>query len=176
MPAPPAIDVFSVSIEQDGVTVPPKDHVVRIRKDTFGIVVRFPVPDEILVNASFNPASFDAARDGKPFKEIPGFFDLGMAEGTFNEGLFLFVSDHAPNAWYYKNENDHRFDSVTLDAGIITCRRTIARVIFQDSDKAVAVKDLTRTGLYLVFMHTEWTADYSEQIETRRDYLEIVFD
>lgn len=166
---------FSVSIEQDGETVPVGDHRAELEKKEFALIVHFPGPDTVLVSASFDPGSYRDAAAGKPLAKIRGFSDLGMAEGLFNEERTLFISDTAPNAWYYENEKDHRFDGVTATADGIACRRTIAGFSHPETGEIASVEEIERNSLYLVLVSASWKSDLSAQVERHREFVEIVF-
>lgn len=167
-------EYFEVGIEQDGELVTINNHQVTLQKKPFTIILYLRQPDGILVNASFAPESFESARSGKPLKEIVGFTDLGMAEDIFNPQAMLIIAAQSPHFWYYANDANHRFNNVTRKKGFI-CRRIIANIMYQGTKKFVPVKDIPEDTLYLVFMRTEWTQDFSQQIEKQRDYVKVIF-
>lgn len=167
---------FQVGFEQNGVPVPVENHEVVLQKDAFTLVFYFPDREGILVNASVTPESFERARAGRAFKEISGFSDLGMAEEAFNPRALLLLSTQAPHFWYYANAAEHRFNEVQEENGLLVCRRIVANVMYRDTTKQLLpLRQMPEQALYLVFMKTEWTKDYRQQIEKQRDYVKIVF-
>jgi hypothetical protein len=167
---------FEVGIEQNGKSVPIENHQVTLQKIPFSLVFYFPRQEGILVNTSFTPESFEPARNGQPFDDIPGFSDLGMAEEPFNPRVVVMITSRAPHFWYYANQAEHRFNEVSKDNGIFICRRIVANVMYRDTTKEiVALRNIPEDTLYLVFMKTVWTKDYSQQIEQQREYLKITF-
>ncbi len=167
---------FSVGFQQDGVNVPISDHQVILKKKSFTIVVYFKNQDSVLVNASFAADSFEQAKIGKPFAEIEGFKDLGMAEEAFNPKALLMMSAQAPHFWYYDHQANHRFNDVMRTKDIFSCHRIIAQIMYRDTTREmISIKDLTENALYLVFMKTEWTPNFREQIEKQREYIKVIF-
>ena len=171
-----AAKYFDVGIQQDGKAIPINNHQASLQKKPFTLVFYLKQPDGILINAAVTPASFDRAQAGKPFEDIPGFSDLGMAEETFNPKVMLILSEHAPHYWYYENEANHRFNAVKREEGIFVCERIVANVLYREpTPKFVALKDMPDNALYLVFMRTEWTQDFRQQLERQREYVKIMF-
>ena len=167
---------FAIGFQQDGKVIPVENQQVILKKKTFTIILYFTQPEGVLVNASFYPKSFEQARMGIPLKDIAGFSDLGMAEEAFNPKTLLMLSSEAPHYWYYHNATDHRFNDVIQQDGKLLCRRIIAQVMYRDnSRRLVPVRDIRENELYLVFMKTEWTNDFSQQIEKQRDVVKIIF-
>jgi hypothetical protein len=167
---------FEVGIEQDGKLVPIENYQVILQKKPFTIILYLKQPDGILVNASFTPESFESARAGKPMKEIVGFTDLGMAEDIFNPQAMIIITSRSPHFWYYAHDAEHRFNDVAKKEGILICRRIIANVLYKDTTRALEqIKNIPEDTLYLVFMRTEWTKDFSQQIEKQREYVKIIF-
>ena len=167
---------FTVGFQQDGQDIPIKKHEVTLKKKTFSIVVTFKQPDSVLLNASVRPESYEMARTGKPLDIIPGFSDLGMAEEAFNPKSLLMLSADAPHYWFYQDGFTHRFNDVVQQDGLWICRRIVGQVMYRDTTRQmVPVRDISEDELYLVFMRTEWTQDFSQQYETQRDYVKIIF-
>jgi hypothetical protein len=171
-----AADYFTVGLEQDGRAVPIVNHQATLQKRSFTIVVSLAQPDGILVNASFAADSYDSAQAGRPLSDIVGFTDLGMAEEAFNPQAALMASRRAPHYWYYQHDANHRFNDVRRREGRLVCRRIVANIMDRDATRHFTPLDqLAENTLYLVFMNTEWTQDFSRQLEKQRDYLKLVF-
>ncbi len=167
---------FSVGFQQDGQIAPVENHQVILKKKAFTILLYFKQPESVLVNASFYPESFKQAQAGRPFKDIPGFSDLGMAEEPFNPKSLLMLSSTAPHYWYFIDDSNHRFNNISQKDGVLVCHRIIGQVMYRDTTKAVRpIRDITENELYLVFMRTEWAQDFSQQFEKQRDYVKVIF-
>jgi hypothetical protein len=173
---PDPIKTFAVSFQQDGQLLPIEQHEVILKKKAFSILVYLPQPTGILVNASLDPTTFEQTRAGKPLEDLQGFADLGMAEEAFNPKTLLMLSTTAPHYWYYANASDHRFNHIARQNDLWVCHRIIAQVMYRDTTrKLVDVQDMREDAIYLVFMKTEWTQDFSRQLEKQREYVKIRF-
>ena len=82
-PAGPARS-FILGVEQDGRMLPIRDHQVVLKRKPFVIVVVFPVPDAVLVIASFRPDSFEAAR--RTVQRDPGVRGVPRPPGAVQPG------------------------------------------------------------------------------------------
>jgi hypothetical protein len=167
---------FTVGFQQDGQLIPIKNHQVFLKKKTFTLVVSFKQPDSVLINASFEPQSFEQARTGSSLENIQGFSDLGMAEEAFNPKSLLMLSSKAPHYWYYQDETNHRFNDIAQQNGMWICRRIIGQVMYRDTTREMRrISDIPENELYLVFMKTVWAQDFSQQFEKQREYVKIIF-
>ena len=167
---------FAVGIEQGGKLISVTNHQVILQKQSFSIVLFLKQPDGILVNASLTPESFESARTGRPLKEIQGFTDLGMAEDIFNPQAMLILASQSPHYWYYESDANHRFNEVKQEQGVIICKRIVANLLYRDTTREyVSIRAIRENDLYVVFMKTEWTQDFSQQLEQQREYIHIQF-
>lgn len=170
---------FSVAVEQDGKAFPIKDHEVTLKKKPFTLIFTFPRIDDInvMVNVSEKPGSYDAAKSGKPIKEIKGFEEFfGMAEDYFNRSRTLMLSETAYHYWYYDKDSDHRFNEVYPSDGKWICRRIAANLMDRDTNRSYKdMQDFPDDALFFVFVKGKYTEDYSQIIEKQRDYLKITF-
>ncbi|MCP4133953.1 MAG: hypothetical protein GY754_23485 [bacterium] len=167
---------FKVSIEQDGLTKDIENNEVELLKKPFSIVIHFPEPDSVFVNASFEPGSFMAAFEGKKVEEVVGFEGKGMAEELFNKEETLMLSNSSPNFWQYASANEHRFSDVITKEGVYICKRNVSHIINVDNDnEKITVSNLKGNALYLVIMKMEWNEDYTQKIEKKREFIKISF-
>ena len=170
---------FSVGIEQDGKSIPIKDHEVILKKKPFTLLFTFPKIDDIniAVNVSEKAESYEAAKSGNPVKEIKGFDEMfGMAEYRFNKSRTLMLSETASHYWYYIKDNDHRFDEVYPSDGKWICKRMTANLMDRDTGRTYKdIENFPGEALYFVFLKGTITDDYKEIIEKQRDYLKIIF-
>lgn len=172
---PVVTESFAIGFEQSGQFIPVNDHQVTLEKKSFTVVVFFRQPDDILVNASLTPESFDPAKAGAASDEIPGFKNFGMAEESFNPKTLLILSNDSPHYWYYADEHDHRFNDMILKNGQLICRRLITQIMLHGKKQLSIVKELPGNSLYFVFLKTSWTQDFTKQIEQQRDYVKVNF-
>ena len=124
----PAEKPFTIGLEQDGQPIQVVDHTARLGKKPFALVITFRAPDSVLVNASANPQSYEAARAGTPLERIAGFGSAGLIEGARNTEQEVILSDTDYQYWFYSTPSVNRFDKTREEGGSIVCRRTIARI------------------------------------------------
>jgi len=159
--------ILSIKIEQDDREIPVQNHTVSIKKKPFAIVVYFSGQKQaVFVNASLSPETYEIAKAGSG--EIDAFIGggKGMAEIKFNQDRSLFLTDDDFHYWYYKDYDDHRFDSVTFRENCLVCRRTVERVRrrnLQNVYESINVESINAEALYLVFESSHF-----------RDYLKVV--
>jgi hypothetical protein len=165
---------IKVGVSQNDRMVPPKDHTVRLARQEFAFVFDLDGPTEFLVSASFNQATYDAARAGRPLAEIPGLTGSPIEEESFNIYRSMIVDDTAPLRWYYADEIDYRFDGI--DEENLICTRTVSSVRTQDDlERFIPIEELTRPELYLVFIRVDRPAE-GKMTEKAREFLRIVFE
>ena len=173
----PGFEHFRIYIEQDGIPQEIRDNRVNLQKRPFEIIVHFAKPDSIFVNASFSDESFQAALEGRPHPEIPGFQEPGMVEELFNRDETLMIVDTAPHYWHYSDRYDHRFSEVIFADAYLICKKKISYLtIGEKKEKPVEIENIHEDTIYLVFMKLEWTRDFAEKVEYKRTVLEINFE
>ena len=170
---PGFIDLY---LEQDGRIINIIDDTAMINRKQFRFVFSFSQPDSVLLNASFNPGSYELAGSGAPLIQIPGFINTGIAEELFNAESFMFISDDSPNYWYYSDDLDSRFDSVTKDERGYKCRRTVASFIdLGGKVEKQEISKIKQDTIYIVIAMIEWNDDFTQMIERSRRYFKIKF-
>lgn len=170
-------NIINMSIQQNGETAEFSDNTVQLRRAPFAFYFTFPQPDGILIHASMDNSTYLKAESGKPLAELPGFVNTSISEELFNKDSFLYLSDDAPSYWYYTDETDHRFNSVTTDEAGYTCRRDIKNIIdiTTGRDKLASGK-MNGDTIYIVIIKSDWNKDYSKRIELNRRLLKITFN
>ena len=163
---------FRVYIEQNGKLMEPINGVVTLEKKSFNIVFEFNEPMGLLINGSFKSKTYTLASNGKPMSKLTGFHTTGLAEGLLNPDKEMFVSKESPNYWFYDDTENHRFNSTEKVNGKILCKRVIEN--FNDFDSKAIIKiGNNDKPLYLVFISYKYGEKISNQIELKRDWLQI---
>jgi len=123
-----------IVVEQDGKRIEPTAGDLRVRRAPFTPVFRIPVGTEVTAHASSSPAAYELSRSGKPLDSV--FADGGtFAIDTLNTSRTLFLSGDDPpsfHAWYFENDRDHTFDSVTVQGPTLVARFTVAVLAMPD--------------------------------------------
>lgn len=167
------IDLY---LEQDGRIINIIDDTAMIKRKQFCFVFSFRQPDGILLNASFEPASYESAAGGAPVENIAGFRNTGIAEELFNPECEMFISNDSPNYWYYADETDSRFDYTAKDERGYTCRRTVSSFVdLHGKAEKQEISKIRQDAIYIVIVMIEWNDDFTKRIERSRRYLKIKF-
>jgi hypothetical protein len=163
---------FRVFIEQNGKIIEPNNGVVTLEKKSFNIVFEFSEPMGLLINGSFKSKTNTLASKGKPMSKLPGFHTTGLAEGLLNPDKEMFVSKESPNYWFYDDPENNRFNSTEKVNGKILCKRVIENFNDLDSKAIIKIGNVVKP-LYLVFISYKYGETMSNQIELKRDWLQI---
>ena len=175
LPPAPAGNAFTIAIEQDGQPVQVIDHTARLRKKPFVLVFTFRAPDGVLVNASVNPQSYEAARAASPLKEIVGFGSVGLVEGTRNTEQEIILSDTDYHYWFYSTPSINRFDKTSEEGGLIVCHRTVAKIFLSVKQRSLPIERFAGEALYLVLIKADRPNQFVESREYQREYLKLLF-
>ena len=169
-------DSIILNIEQGGNRIEIIDDTAEIRRTRFSLILQFPKPESILVNASFKPETFNNAREGLPINELIGFKNTGIPEDLFNRESVIYLSKDSPNFWYYADDSDHRFNSVLKTESGYICTREVSGIV--DLDESQEKTDLIKikeNTIYIVFIKVEWNESYTKIIEKARKLLKLKF-
>jgi len=169
-------DKIDISIEQDGNDISIIDDTAEIRRTKFSIKLRFPQPDSILINASFNSETFNNAKEGLPLDELSGFKNTGIAEELFNKDSVIYLSINSPNFWYYADDSDHRFNSILKSESGYLCTRDISGIVNLDgTGEKTDINRIKQKEIFLVIIKSDWNEDYTKMIEKNRKILKLKF-
>ncbi len=166
---------WRVEVQQDGRTIPIKDHTVTVQRKPFDLVFYLPDKTIVLVRAASQPALFDLAKSGKPLGKIFNPSQTGAAS-ALNKDEDIFMDDPTlQGGWDYdSSEKDHSFNEVTpAPGGLFKCRRRISNVFSTGDPVPLGKTDFA--AMYLVFLTGRSAADHLSSVEEQRDYLKIAF-
>lgn len=161
---------FHVVIEQNGKLIESKNGVVSIDKSEFNILFEFNNPMGLLINGSFKKKTYKLASKGKHKSKLPGFQATGMAEGLSNPDKVIFISDDAPNYWFYDDDEKNRFNSTEKVDGKLLCRRIIKKFYDVKTKTTIKVENVNKP-LYLVFISYKYKD--KEKMEIKREWIKI---
>lgn len=170
-------DIINLKVVQNGETAEIRENTVQLRRAPFSLIFTFPRPDGLLIHASMNNRNYLQAETGAPLSDLPGFRNTSISEELFNRESMMYVSDDSPSYWYYTDETDHRFNSVTAtDQGLI-CRRDINSITDITTGKNLLLSGQEAGDtVYIVIIKADWNRDYTERIELSRRLLKITFN
>ncbi|MFP4053447.1 MAG: hypothetical protein ACLFV7_06240 [Phycisphaerae bacterium] len=171
-------EFFVVGVQQDGRKIPVRNHVVRLKRKPFDLVLLFSAQPGVLVNASASPSLLTLARGGS---------DLGSRaplSNTFRQwrSATLLGSPDTWDYWYHYglSANMTKFDKVrrvTMRDGksAMACRKTIRSFQPAGADASTPIQDVEPDALHLVFVHAPAQSG-GGRVENQRDWLTIVFE
>lgn len=161
-------------VQQDGRTIPIKDHSAVVKRAPFDLVFYLPDKGTILVRTASQPALFDLAKSGAPLGKIFNPAQSG-AFTPFNTGEDVTIDDPTlQDAWFYDStEKDHPFNEVTPAPGGFKARRRISSIYSYEASIPIVKTDFD--AMYLVMLTGASSSDSLSTIEEQRDYLKIAF-
>jgi len=173
----PGVRYFSVALEQGGRRIEIRDHQARLERKPFAILLELAGPDEVLVNASFEPYSFEAARNGRPLSGIVGFTGPQLDEPSFNPYRLIHLDNEAFHCWDYRGRDQHKFDEVRFSGGGgISCRRIVVGYVEPSNPAPRSLRYISGRPIYLVFAKTVWNPAGTMRIAKQIEYLKLTFE
>lgn len=163
---------FSAYIVQNGKQLYIDEHVVKVKKEPFQIVMDLPDRDGIFVNASFSDKTFNQLLTNVPWKKISGFSEVAIQEVWNNPTGELMVSKTRPSYWFIHSEKHHRFTSYEFLNERYLCIRDVNFLYDMETKKEVAIKDVNRP-LYLGFIKFATLEDNRRASEIMRHEFKI---
>jgi hypothetical protein len=168
---------FKVQFMQDDKVVEVVNHVVKLKKDKFSILVSLKNGGNININASLDSVIYDMAREGKELPDFECFLPgTGMAEGLENKENDMSINSTAHNYWYYDDDKKHRFNKIAKNNEWITGERVVKKIWVFDNEISdqFKVSSLPRDTFYMVFMKT--TVDPENTKELQREYIKVILE
>lgn len=166
-------NTFAFGIAQGGRPVAVRGGQVSLRKAPFTIVLRFPHPDGVFINASTNRRLFDAARGGTPVSRILPIRS-GIPEPPGNPQKSIVLTDKGYHYWCMFGQTAHKFEAVAHAKGSWVCRRTVANYAGQGRGGLRPISNFDGEAIYLVFVKTVRGQNH-RRVETDKACLKIAF-
>lgn len=163
---------FHVYFRQNGKDIVPKKNTVTLIPAEFDIIIEFKNPNGVHISCSFEKTTYKMAAKGNHLNELPGFTAIGMADYKFNPEQQIMIKDSSANYWFYDNEDEHRFNNVTVTENKIIGTRTISNVYMVDTKETIQLSDIS-DDMYLVFLSYTQTDYKSEKVEVHREYYKL---
>jgi hypothetical protein len=168
---------IDLKVIQNGETAEIQDNTVQLRRAPFSFLFNFSQPDGFLIHASTDNTTYTKAEAGFPLSELPGFSNTSISEELFNSKSQMYLSEDSPSYWYYTDETDHRFNSVTESPEGYRCIREISSIIDISTGKNILLNGREKSDtVYIVIIRADWNRDYTERIELNRKLLKITFN
>ena len=163
---------FSAYIVQDGEKLYIDEHVVKVKKAPFQIVMDLPDREGVFVNASFSEKTFNQLLTNVRWEKISGFSKVAIQEVWNNPTGELIVSKTQPCYWFIHSERHHRFTSYEHLNERYMCIRDVNFFYDLENKKEVAIEDVN-TPLYLGFIKFATLGENRRASEIMRHELKI---
>ena len=143
---------IGILIEQNGKLVRPLKSTVYLDRKEFNIIVNFPKPMGLLVNASFNDKVIKLALEERDLTTVSQFKDFSIiAEEILNPKKMIYVSDEGSNRWSYESGEENKFNQTKIKNGNYKCVRIIKNFYDLDAELNMEVENI-ENPIYLVFV------------------------
>ena len=175
-PAGPAAEpFFSVTIQQEGRTLPVVDGKVKLARRPFQIVLRMKAKGAVQLNASTDPKLYQAARAGGSVAAVIPLAGTGMAEHDFNPDRDLMLSNSGYHYLHHLGPESHRFDSVRPDGRGFVCTRSVDKLGGLSVEEGTPVARFKGEVLYLVMVKSRFDPDSMLSVAQQVEHLGLVF-
>jgi hypothetical protein len=160
--APGGSFTWSVSIVQNGQTLPEENGQVTLARAPFTIQVRMPQPLTVQLNVLDTDQNFRDIQPGHALTAdclsalCPG---TGIVEDNFGASRSLVIDPQGTHYLYYAGPNEHRWNKVEFTADGVVFEREVAFL------NGVPVEQFSGPALYLLFyveFHNSETIDEDE--------------
>ncbi|MBN2892682.1 MAG: hypothetical protein JXL97_12510 [Bacteroidales bacterium] len=165
---------FEINVFQDGKRIEKNiSNEIILQNKPFDLVFTFYTNTNLLVNASFEDKTYIDALNNVELSKLSGFAETGIAEGQKNKDYEVFISNSAPNAWFYEDEDYHRFNKVEIKEGKIIATRLIKQFNNIENNIVSKVEDF-EGEIYFVVVFYEFDQTNFERIEYQRETLKLI--
>lgn len=164
---------YTVFIKQDNQIQMLKRGAFMLNRSAFSFEFRFSEPMGVYVNASYDPASYEAAKSGKELSKIPGFSGAAITFDQQNEDQELLVDPNNYSYYFFQDEDHHSFTGITPSQNQIKCERVISKIIDHQGNET-AINNLTQK-LYIVIIQKEKNKKSGQLEEVKRSFFTLNF-
>ncbi len=168
--------IKNVIIYQNGKLIENKRGIYYLKREEFDLVFRLTtIENNYLVNFSTKDTSYNQALGGNKSENILAYYYTGMAEGLFNEDYSVILRDNASHAFYYKNEENHRFNKVEIKNNFYILTRTIKKLYDFEGKTEKSIVDTDLDYLYIVALEYKYDKDSYKRIDKSIEAIKIKF-
>ena len=166
---------FMAYVVQDGVRLPIDEHVVKVKRAPFKIVVDLPNKQGVFVNLSYNKATFNRALRNDELINLPGFEETAIYEMWNNLDKNLLLAEKQPMYWFTESKSKSRFSNYEIINDRYICEREVNHIY--DIDDHVR-KELSAMNdpVYLTFLKFNELGDNYRYKEVMRHEFKIEWE
>ena len=163
---------FMAYVVQDGVVLPIDQHVVKVKKRPFEIVLDLPNKKGIFVHMSYDEKTFNGAIENENVSGLPGFDNTAVFELWNNPDLSVFMADHQPMYWFIDHKSKTRFSSYEIINDRYLCVRKVDNIYDLDAHQEVELSAM-KQPVYFTFLKFEEKGDNYRFKEVMRHEFKI---
>jgi hypothetical protein len=142
---------FKAYIIQNGIQLPIEQHVVKLKRAPFQIVVDMPDKEGVFISASFNSGTYKQALKNVSSSKLNSFSEVAIYELWKNPNNELFVEGTHPQFWFIDSPSKSRFNSYEKVNGRYICNRSVDHFYDMDAHIEIPVSETNRP-LFLTFI------------------------
>lgn len=166
----------SIYIYQNEELINEERGIYYLKRSEFDLVFNLVnIKNSFLVNFSTDETSYKQALSGANSKDILAYYHTGMAEGLFNEDFRVILRDNASHAFFYDDENNHRFNKVEKNGNIYSLTRTVQKIYDFESKVEKDISLIDFDYLYIVSLEYEFDREKFERVDKDIEVIKIKF-
>lgn len=163
---------FMAYIVQDGVVLPIDEHVVKVKKKPFVIVVDMPDKTGVFVNSSFHSSTFNSALKNAKTSSLRGFEEVAMYESWGNPWNEILISQNRPMYWFIDSKAKNRFSDYEHVNERYLCNRNVE--VFYDTKEHLEIPaQQMDKSVYFTFLKFSVEGDNYRKKEVMRHEFKI---
>ena len=142
---------FMAYVVQDGVRLPIDEHVVKVKKAPFEIVLDLPNKQGVFVHVSYNKTTFNRALRNEDLTNLPGFEKTAIFELWNNPDKNLLLADNQPMYWFIESKSKARFSSYEIINDRHICERKVSNIYDVDTHERRDLSTMS-SPVYVTFL------------------------
>lgn len=163
---------FSAYIMQDGQQIPIDQHIAKVRRAPFSIVIEMQDKEGVFVSGSFNSSTYSQAIKNIPSNKLEGFKKEAIYELWKNPDNELLIEGQNPNFWFIDSPTEHRFSSYEKVNGWIICERKVSHFYDLEKHQRLELSNVSKP-LYLNFIKFKQEGENYRSLELMRHGFKI---
>jgi len=163
---------FMAYIVQDGKQIPIENHVAKLRKAPFTVVVDMPGKKGVFVSVSQKSQTYNLALKNVSVEKLPGFQKSAVYELWKNVNTELLIGGAQPNFWFIDTPAKHRFSSYEKINGRYICEREVDKIYDIYTHNEIPLSSISGK-LYFTFIKFEALGSNSRYKELMRHNFKV---
>ncbi|MGB0805174.1 MAG: hypothetical protein ACPGRC_00700 [Salibacteraceae bacterium] len=166
---------FVAYIVQDGKQLPIDQHVVRVKRAPFDIVIEMQDTEGVFVSGSFHPQTYNQAIRNISPEQLPGFSSVAIYDFWRNPLNEFMIEGVNPNFWFIDSPSKHRFSRYEKVNGSIVAYRTVNHFYDLVKHEKIEITNVEKP-LYITFIKFKANNEDYRQEELMRHGFKIIWE